>query len=106
MTEQSSCTPFEEKEIRCPRLGGPVTFWYCRREHLGKPCHKALDCWAAYFDVESFFRDQLTPEEFLERFHTPPQTKIVTLLDLIEKARKVAEQAAREKDKNENKNKG
>jgi len=82
-----------------------VTFGYCLKEHIGRPCHKALDCWTAYFDVESFFRDLLTPEEFIERFLNPPQPKMVTLLDLIEKARKIAEEAKRH-DKNKDKNKG
>lgn len=87
MSEQSTITPYEEKEIRCPKLGGQVNFGYCSNESSANPCQRALVCWAQYFDVESFFRERLGDEAFQEFFFQPLQPKIVTLLDLIEKAR-------------------
>jgi len=44
-------------EIRCPRLGGPVSFEYCRTngdEML--PCWKIFDCWWERFDVAAFLK--------------------------------------------------
>jgi len=91
MTDQPSPQPFEEIQIRCPRLGGLVSFEYCRVEDRQRPCTRAVACWSARFDAERFFRENLDPEEFQERFHKAPLSKIATLIDLIEKARKTAE---------------
>ncbi|HMK34903.1 MAG TPA: hypothetical protein VK463_07555 [Desulfomonilaceae bacterium] len=81
--------PYEEKQIRCPRLGGPVSFGYCLVERRNLPCHRAIVCWSQSFDAEGFFREKLTDEEFDECFVQPPQPKIVTLIEMIEKARKL-----------------
>jgi hypothetical protein len=91
MTERLVLGLYEDKEIRCPRLGGPITFSYCRIENKGRPCSKTLNCWASHFDVESLFRKTMSPEEFEECFFGPPPSKVDTLLELIEKARKVIE---------------
>lgn len=78
--------PPDDREIRCPRLGGQVTFSYCRREAMGKPCFKALDCWYQIFDSEAFFRKELGDDLFEQIFMTPPRPRLVTLVDLIAKA--------------------
>ena len=91
MNESSVSPPYAEKEIRCPRLGGPVTFEYCRVERGDLPCPRAISCWRAYFDVERHFLDLLGPEEFVACFFTPPQPKVVSLIELIEQARRVAD---------------
>lgn len=92
MTDKSTIPPYEEKEIRCPRLGGPVNFEYCSREASGNPCQRALVCWAPHFDVEAFFKERLSDKAFHECFFQAFQPKIVTLLDLIEKARNAIKQ--------------
>ena len=97
MTERLVLSLYEDREIRCPRLGGPVTFSYCRIENRGRPCSKALSCWTAHFDVEALFRKTMSPEEFQECFFGPPPSKVGTLLELIERARKVIEKDADEK---------
>jgi len=51
-------------KIRCPKLGHEVEFDYCRRENNGLPCSRAIMCWSGYFDVESFFRIELSPDEW------------------------------------------
>ncbi|MEJ2718061.1 MAG: hypothetical protein P8182_13135 [Deltaproteobacteria bacterium] len=99
MTEHLVLGLYEDKEIRCPRLGGPITFSYCRIENQGRPCSKALNCWASHFDVESLFRKNMTPEEFEACFFGPPPSKVGTLLELIEKARKVIEKDEDKDDK-------
>ena len=92
MEESSSRATYEEKEIRCPKLGGPVNFGYCRQENSGLPCSRALNCWSPYFDAETLFRETLTDAQFEDCFFKPPQTKMDTLLELIERARKIAEE--------------
>lgn len=89
MTDSCDKQPYEEKEIRCPKLGHQVTFGYCRIEEEGRPCRRTIKCWTAYFDVEEFFREQLGPEECCRWFGQAPQPKVVTLVELIERARKV-----------------
>jgi hypothetical protein len=88
--------PYEEKQIRCPKLGGPVFFEYCRVERHDRPCQSALICWSQLFDVEQFFRETMTPEEFEQCFLEPPRPKIVTLIELIENARKLCKKESEE----------
>ncbi|MBM4328731.1 MAG: hypothetical protein FJ118_16380 [Deltaproteobacteria bacterium] len=98
MTESRSKALYEEREIRCPRLGGPVTFAYCRVENAGRPCPRTIVCWQAYFDAETFFREIMTPEEFAETFLQPPRPKMATLIELIEQAKKLAEEKRAQQD--------
>jgi hypothetical protein len=86
--EMSPSPPYGGTEIRCPKMGGQVTFEYCRMEGRDLPCSRAITCWTLHFDVESFFREILCPEDFEKAFATPQPSKVVTLIDLIEKARK------------------
>lgn len=72
-------------------MGGQVTFEYCVIEEEGRPCRRAIKCWSVYFDAEEFFRNKLGAEECLSWFGQPLQPKVVTLVELIEKARKVLE---------------
>ena len=77
-------------EMRCPRLGGSVSFQYCRScGDQSLPCWKTADCWWESFDVMSYLRDNLTEDQyraFLDKKEQPPP-KVSSLLDLIEKAR-------------------
>jgi hypothetical protein len=78
---------FEHMEIRCPKLGGQVTFAYCLKEAGELPCARIIHCWQPYFPVEDFIRKHLTPEEWERCFHQKPKDKISTLLELIETAK-------------------
>ncbi len=93
MSETPENPTYEEREIRCPRLGGPVTFGYCRIEGGDKPCPRAIKCWGVFFDAQAFFRQTLTPEQFAECFLKPPPSKIDTLMEMIDRAKKVAEES-------------
>jgi len=51
-------TQHDERPIwRCPQLGGPVTFGYCRRMNDALPCARILHCWADAFDVHGFLQE-------------------------------------------------
>ncbi len=80
--------PGEDYMIRCPRLGHQITFSYCRYERGDLPCFKTLDCWFEHFDVDGFFRQALTGEQWEKAFSRSHQTKMMSLLDLIEQAKK------------------
>lgn len=85
MSEQINC-PYEDVVIRCPRLGGNVTFSFCEYENVDLPCNKSLECWSYLFKVEEFFRNKLSDEEFNHCFRATPKPKLATLIELIEKA--------------------
>ncbi|MBI5249637.1 MAG: hypothetical protein HY912_09090 [Desulfomonile tiedjei] len=91
MTDSKAETPYEDEQIRCPKLGHQVSFGYCRVERQDLPCQKAIACWHERFDVEGLFRLALTPEQFEEAFLQPPASKMVTLVELIERAKKLVQ---------------
>ncbi len=75
-------------ERRCPRLGGMVTWAYCRRETDGRPCFKALDCWWEIFDVADHLRSTLSEAEFRSFCQARPPSRMAGLIDLIQHARR------------------
>ena len=80
-------------ERRCPRLGGDVTFAYCKCcEREQTACFKIFDCWWERFDVVAHLRTRLSPQEFeaLAARRTPPN-KVAGLVDLIRQARERVE---------------
>jgi len=79
--------PSKDFAIRCPRLGHQINFAYCQIENSGIPCFKALDCWYTYFDVHSFLENKLSKADFKKAFISKGQPKVLSLLDLIEKAK-------------------
>ncbi|KPK30346.1 MAG: hypothetical protein AMK69_03555 [Nitrospira bacterium SG8_3] len=86
--KKDATPPGEDFEIRCPRLGHQINFSYCRRENMGLPCFKTLDCWFEHFLVEEYLRKELEPEEWEKVFNKPPKTKMLSLVELIEEAKK------------------
>ena len=85
---KTTIPPDDDFEIRCRKLGHQICFSYCRGENSGLPCLKTLDCWYPFFPVEEFLRRQLSPEEFAEAFGKPQKPKVISLVELIEQARK------------------
>jgi hypothetical protein len=79
---------YDHLEIRCPRLGGQVTFAYCRVEGCELPCMRIAICWQSCLPIAEYLRNSLAPDQ-LERFaEKKPKDRIVTLVELIEAAKK------------------
>lgn len=78
--------PDDSVSIRCPRLGHPIGFSYCRKENMGAPCFKALDCWYLRFDVVSHLKSEMSDAEFKKAFEQPARPKMASLVDLIRQA--------------------
>jgi hypothetical protein len=76
---------YDDRPGYCRKLGHHITFKYCRSVADGLPCHKVLDCWFEQFPVNDFINGHYSQEE-KGRFLSPPQPKIISLLDLIKKA--------------------
>ena len=79
---------YDDKMIRCPRIGGDVNFRFCRSENNMLPCRWIVGCWKMRMDINKFMADHYSKEE-MDRILTPPKPKIESLVDLIEKAKKV-----------------
>jgi len=80
-------------ERRCPRLGGPVSFLYCKTcEQDRQPCFKIIDCWWETFDVVRYLKDHLPEDQFNRLLSSRPRPKIASLVDLVEQAKKNADE--------------
>jgi len=80
---------YEVLERRCPRLGGAVSFKYCRHHFAEKElCWKILDCWWESFDVVKLLTRELGEEAVNRLANTRPPPKTASLMALIEQAQK------------------
>jgi len=78
----------DDKTRRCPPLGGPVPFKYCRKVNDQLPCHRILECWSAVFDVVGWLKGNYTEEE-LRRAMTPDdRSRLDKILRAAHEARK------------------
>ena len=83
-------TSHDHSTRRCPMLGHDVPFSYCRAPGRELPCAKVGDCWWEAFDVESFIRAHYSAEQIAQVL-APPKPKTLSIVELIEKARRSAE---------------
>ena len=76
-------------ERRCPRLGGQISFKYCRL-HGGEQllCWKIFDCWWEFFDIVAYLREHLSDEAFGQLRNSRPKPKVTSLIELIDQAKK------------------
>jgi len=77
----------DHRSRRCPMLGHPVEFSYCRAPGAPLPCRKIFDCWWETFDVKEFIRNHYGDEK-IAAILSPPRDKVVSLTEIIERARK------------------
>jgi len=83
-------TAHDDQTRRCPMLGHDLTFAYCRAPGRPLPCSKIGDCWWETFDVEAFVRAHYTEEQVAQLLATP-KPKMLSIVELIEKARRSAQ---------------
>ena len=77
----------DHRSRRCPMLGHPVSFAYCRAPGRDLPCGKVFDCWFETFPVEPFIRAHFS-EQQIAQILAPRPDKLATLVELIDRARK------------------
>ena len=79
----------DHRKIRCRRLGHEVPFRYCRTLEGEAVCPSIRNCWWETFDVDTFLRENLSPEEY-ERLAAgaPPKPKLASILEIIEAAKR------------------
>ncbi|MBD3274883.1 MAG: hypothetical protein GF372_06200 [Candidatus Marinimicrobia bacterium] len=78
-------TDHDNKSRRCPMLGHPVQFSYCREPGQEIPCRKIFDCWWETFDIQSYM-DTHYDEEIIAKITEPPKPKMSSLAELIQQA--------------------
>ncbi len=78
----------DDKMIRCPRIGGYVTFKLCRSENNFLPCRWVVGCWQEQMDINEFLDEHFSKEN-LDKIFAPPKPKMESLMEMIEKAKKV-----------------
>ncbi|NLD98423.1 MAG: hypothetical protein GX640_00985 [Fibrobacter sp.] len=72
---------------RCPALGHEVPFSYCRKPAQETPCRRIFDCWWESFDIKTYI-EQNYSTEIQHLLVEPPKPKMVSLLEIIEQAKK------------------
>jgi hypothetical protein len=81
---------YDHLEVRCPRLGGEVTFSYCRQEGGDIPCLRVITCWHPFFPIEQYLKRNMTEDAWNSFVRRIPKDKIITIVELIEEAKKRA----------------
>jgi hypothetical protein len=75
--------------IRCPQLGGEVPFRYCRTVNEDLPCRRVMVCWEFRLDISNFLSDHYSMDQIQRALAPPTKTRIETILELIDKAKKI-----------------
>jgi hypothetical protein len=78
---------YDDKTIRCPRVGGEVNFLFCRSENNMSPCRFIAGCWETRIDINKFLEEHFSREE-VGQISVPPKQKLSSLVEMIEQAKK------------------
>ncbi|MEW6238363.1 MAG: hypothetical protein AB1656_23510 [Candidatus Omnitrophota bacterium] len=82
--ERPTLTEYDALEIwRCPQLGGPVTFEYCRRMNARLPCHQLMRCWEKRMDIQTYLNENFSRKEIGHAFSSPPPSRMGTIFDVL-----------------------
>ncbi|MBM4276780.1 MAG: hypothetical protein FJ130_02720 [Deltaproteobacteria bacterium] len=80
--------------IYCSILGGEVPFQYCRTLNENLPCRKIIICWEFQIEIGKFLNENYSFDQIQQVLAPPTQTRLETILELIEKAKKIKEEGA------------
>jgi len=78
--------------IRCPQLGGEVPFRYCRTLNENLPCRRIMVCWEFRIEISKFLGEHFSIDQIQCALAPPTKTRLDTILELIEKAKKIKEE--------------
>jgi hypothetical protein len=78
--------------IRCPQLGGEVPFQYCRTVNEDLPCRRIIICWEFRFEIAKFLSEHYSIDQIEQALSPPKKSRVETLIELIEKAKKLKEE--------------
>ena len=72
---------------RCPQLGGPVNFKYCRVMNNGLPCPRIIGCWRSTFDIIAYLEAHYCLEDLQKVFDVPSKDRWTRIVDALDKAK-------------------
>ena len=75
-------------EIRCRKLGHQVTFAYCRKESIDKPCARIIECWMSRINVLEYLNNEFGTAFLHEFVAQGKKDKMSSIIELVEKSRK------------------
>ncbi len=78
--------------IYCPQLGGEIPFRYCRTVNEDLPCRRIIVCWELRIAISQFLGDHYSIDQIQCALAPPTKTRLDTILELIEKAKRVKEE--------------
>ena len=87
-------TAIEEHDalaIYCPQLGGEIPFQYCRTANEDLPCRKIIICWEFRIEIGNFLNEHYSFDQIQRVLAPPVKTRLDTILELIEEAKKIKE---------------
>jgi len=78
--------------LYCPQLGGEIPFQYCRTLNEELPCRKIIICWEFRIEIGNFLSEHYSLGQIQRALAPPAKTRLDTILELIEKAKKIKEE--------------
>ena len=75
--------------IYCPQLGGEIPFRYCRTVNEDLPCRKIMVCWEFRIEISKFMGEHYSMDQIQCALTPPTQTRLDTILEIVEKAKKI-----------------
>ena len=88
-THDGAIAEHDAEELwRCPMLGGPVTFGYCRKLNEGLPCARVLECWLQKLPLVEFLKAHYAPGELQRALAAEPKGRLARMIETIDEVRK------------------
>jgi hypothetical protein len=78
---------YDSEEIRCGKLGHSLTFKYCRRESVDKPCERIINCWSMRIKILEYLNNQFGTAFLKEFVARKKKDKMSHLLNLIDQSK-------------------
>jgi len=72
-------------------LGGEIQFQYCRTLNEDLPCRKIIICWEFRIEIGNFLNEHYSFDQIQRVLAPPVKTRLDTILELIEEAKKIKE---------------
>ena len=80
---------FDDLEAwRCPQLGGPAPFKYCRTMNGDRPCARIIDCWGGSVEIESFLGANYAMEDLKEIFGGPKKGRVDRIVETLDRVKR------------------
>jgi hypothetical protein len=77
---------------RCPQLGGPVTFGYCRVMNEGRFCGRTVKCWGGTAVVVEYLERRFTAEELAAMMGAQGTDRVGRIVDAVKRAKDAQEE--------------